>query len=135
MNTASRLSLALGVALLVIACDWASKPLAEALLEEQVITNDKPPLAWTLPAALAACLTLAALIPSRLVALAAGILAGGWAANLLDRMLFGPVTDFIPLPAGYVGNLADAAVITGQLLLLGWLAARTPLGRRALSRA
>lgn len=136
MRTAHRITLTLLCAWIVLCCDWLSKPLAETLLGEHVITNDKPALVWALPLALGACLALSALVPSRIVAIGAGMLAGGWSANLVDRMLFGPVVDFIPFPAGYVGNLADLAILAGAALLAGWLAARrTPLGGWVLKRA
>lgn len=43
------------------------------------------------------------------------ILAGSW-SNLLERILFGFVQDYIPLPSGYA-NLADFELWTGLILL------------------
>jgi len=111
-----------GVGLAVVALDWASKSAAAALLGDLVITNDKEPLLWAVPAALSACAALAWLASSPLVALACGLLFGGWLANNADRALFGPVVDFLPLPLGYVGNLADLALLGAGLILGPWLA-------------
>jgi lipoprotein signal peptidase len=51
------------------------------------------------------------------VALALGAVAGGAAGNIIDRVRFGAVVDFIHLHAGgwswYVFNVADAAIVCG----------------------
>src|SRR5262245_13729136 len=67
--------------------------------------------------------------PTRLLALAIGLQLGGLAANLLDRIVFAGVTDFLPLQlgAGYAGpvaNVADLAMVLGGVL-----------GARALTRS
>ena len=54
------------------------------------------------------------------VALALGLIAGGAAGNLLDRLRFGYAVDFLrvgPLPAF---NLADVCLLIGAVVLLGW---------------
>ena len=54
------------------------------------------------------------------VALALGLIAGGAAGNLLDRLRFDTVVDFLrigPLPAF---NLADVCLLLGALGLLAW---------------
>jgi signal peptidase II len=60
--------------------------------------------------------------PSRLVALALGLLIGGALGNALDRVLYGAVADFILLwwiPVfPYVFNIADSAIVAGVGLLL-----------------
>jgi signal peptidase II len=60
--------------------------------------------------------------PSRLVAVALGLLVGGALGNALDRTLHGAVIDFVSLHAfgwyWYVFNLADAAIVAGVLGLL-----------------
>ena len=59
---------------------------------------------------------------SALTATAAGLIAGGAIGNLLDRLRFGAVTDFIDLHWGEAHwptfNLADAAIVCGVALLL-----------------
>jgi signal peptidase II len=59
---------------------------------------------------------------SPLTAAAAGLLVGGASGNLIDRLRFGAVTDFIDLHWGDAHwptfNLADAAIVCGVGLLL-----------------
>ncbi|PZU71814.1 signal peptidase II [Brevundimonas sp.] len=59
---------------------------------------------------------------SAVTAVAAGFIAGGATGNLLDRLRFGAVTDFIDLHWGEAHwptfNLADAAIVCGVALLL-----------------
>jgi lipoprotein signal peptidase len=63
---------------------------------------------------------------SRLVALALGSIAGGAVGNVIDRVRFGAVVDFIHAHAfgwsWYVFNVADAAIVCGvaALVLDGW---------------
>jgi signal peptidase II len=49
-----------------------------------------------------------------------GLLVGGAAGNLLDRVRHGAVTDFVDLPAWPAFNLADVA-ITGGVLGMLWV--------------
>lgn len=51
---------------------------------------------------------------------------GGAIGNLIDRILFGPVTDFIAVGAFPVFNIADASITVGVavLLLFMWLLER-----------
>jgi signal peptidase II len=60
--------------------------------------------------------------PSRLVALALGLLIGGAIGNAIDRLLYGAVADFVLLhwiPVfPYVFNVADSAIVAGVGLLL-----------------
>ena len=58
----------------------------------------------------------------------ASLVIGGAVANLLDRLLFGAVHDWLYLPKTTV-NLADIAVLLG-LFLYGYLSARRGQGRR-----
>jgi signal peptidase II len=62
-------------------------------------------------------------------ALALGLVLGGAAGNIVDRIRFGYVVDFVHLHAGpwsfYVFNIADAAITIGVLILL----ARALIGR------
>jgi signal peptidase II len=63
---------------------------------------------------------------SRLVAVAIGSIAGGAIGNVIDRVRFGAVVDFIhahvATPWGdyswYVFNIADAAIVCGVLALI-----------------
>ena len=54
---------------------------------------------------------------SRLVAVALGAIAGGAVGNVIDRLRFGAVVDFIHAHAWgwswYVFNVADAAIVCG----------------------
>ena len=58
----------------------------------------------------------------RITALALGAITGGAVGNVLDRLRFGAVEDFIRLHAGgyswYVFNVADSAVVCGVAVLV-----------------
>jgi signal peptidase II len=54
----------------------------------------------------------------RLVWLPTGLLLGGAAGNLIDRIRAGGVTDFIKLPHWPAFNVADIAVTVGVLVLV-----------------
>ncbi len=61
--------------------------------------------------------------PSKSVTLGCGLVLGGAAGNLADRLLRGEVTDYLdlrfwPLEHWPVFNLADTAIVVGALLLL-----------------
>ena len=47
-----------------------------------------------------------------------GLLAGGTLGNLLDRLRFGRVTDFVELRFWPAFNLADVFIVTGVVLLM-----------------
>jgi signal peptidase II len=59
---------------------------------------------------------------SRLVAVAIGAIAGGAIGNIIDRLRFGAVVDFIHAHVGlwswYVFNVADAAIVCGVAALI-----------------
>ncbi|MGI8911539.1 MAG: signal peptidase II [Rubrobacteraceae bacterium] len=60
--------------------------------------------------------------PSRLTSAACGLILGGAAGNLLDRLTTGEVTDYLdlqfwPLRAWPIFNAADIAITTGVALL------------------
>jgi lipoprotein signal peptidase len=59
---------------------------------------------------------------SRLVAIALGAIVGGAVSNVIDRLRFGAVVDFIHAHLGdwswYVFNLADAAIVCGVAALV-----------------
>jgi signal peptidase II len=50
--------------------------------------------------------------------LACGLLIGGALGNLIDRLAYGSVTDFVKLPLWPAFNLADTAITFGVLALL-----------------
>lgn len=57
-----------------------------------------------------------------LVCVALGLILGGAVGNLVDRVAYGAVVDFVHLHAGrfswYVFNIADAAIVVGVVFLL-----------------
>jgi signal peptidase II len=58
----------------------------------------------------------------RWVVVALGLVAGGALGNLIDRMVFGWVTDFIRIPFDFpVFNVADSCVVVGVGMLIWWL--------------
>jgi signal peptidase II len=65
-----------------------------------------------------------------LVWLPTGLLIGGAAGNLIDRVREGSVTDFIDLPAWPAFNVADMAITFGVLTLLYVLEGPPRHGRR-----
>lgn len=72
--------------------------------------------------------------------LALGLILGGALGNILDRIRFGYVVDFIHLHAGrwsfYVFNVADAAITIGvAILLLRSLMHRSDVGEEKLHDA
>jgi signal peptidase II len=54
----------------------------------------------------------------RLVWLPTGLLLGGAAGNLIDRIRLGAVTDFVKLPHWPAFNLADACITVGVVILV-----------------
>jgi signal peptidase II len=51
-----------------------------------------------------------------------GLVAGGALGNLVDRVVFGWVTDFVQIPFGFpVFNVADSAIVVGVAMLVWWL--------------
>jgi len=75
-----------------------------------------------------------ALLNNRLIKISLGLFIGGSIGNLIDRLRFGYVTDFIDFrlwgsfhwPAF---NLADVAIVVGFFLLL-WFAIRTATSQK-----
>jgi signal peptidase II len=152
-----RLLPVLALASAVIAADqvskaWALSRLAEGrviavpggLLELQLQTN--PGAAFSIGgggstwlftvfavAAVAAIPWFAARARSRVQAGALGLLLGGAAGNLADRLFRAPgpgrgrVVDFIDYHGLFTGNVADIAIVVGAGILVVW--AMTPQGR------
>jgi signal peptidase II len=54
----------------------------------------------------------------RLLRLSLGLVVGGAIGNLIDRLRFGLVVDFLDFRIWPVFNLADTAIVTGAFLLL-----------------
>jgi signal peptidase II len=56
--------------------------------------------------------------PSAPTRLGCGLILGGAAGNLLDRLSTGEVTDYVHFSFWYIFNAADAAITVGVVLLL-----------------
>jgi signal peptidase II len=56
--------------------------------------------------------------PNRLTVIGCGLVLGGAAGNLLDRLASGEVTDYVHFSFWYIFNAADAAIVVGVGLLL-----------------
>src|SRR5829696_3945038 len=56
--------------------------------------------------------------PTRLATIGCGLILGGAAGNLLDRLASGEVTDYVHFSFWYIFNAADAAIVAGVGLLL-----------------
>lgn len=71
---------------------------------------------------------------TRWVAAALGAVVGGAVGNIIDRLRFGAVVDFVDAHAWgwhwYVFNLADAAIVCGVGILLADALFRRPGGRK-----
>jgi signal peptidase II len=53
---------------------------------------------------------------------ALGLVAGGASGNLIDRAVFGSVTDFVQIPLDFpVFNVADSGIVVGVAMLVWWL--------------
>ncbi len=60
--------------------------------------------------------------PTRMMTAGGGLVLGGAAGNLLDRIASGGVTDYLDLRVWPIFNLADVAIVCGvALLVLGTL--------------
>ena len=56
-------------------------------------------------------------LSTRLGKLSLGLILGGTVGNLIDRLSYGYVTDFIDIGIWPVFNIADSSVVVGALLL------------------
>jgi signal peptidase II len=57
-----------------------------------------------------------------LLVVALGLVSAGAAGNLIDRAIFGRVTDFIQVPLDFpVFNLADSSIFIGVAILVWWV--------------
>lgn len=68
--------------------------------------------------------------PDRVTTLGCGLILGGAAGNLLDRLTTGEVTDYVDLRVWPIFNAADAAIVLGVAALL-LTALRQEAGRRS----
>ena len=78
-------------------------------------------------AAIVTALVLAALRrpPRQPIPMAMGWILGGAVGNLLDRLRFGGVTDFLDFRVWPVFNVADSGITIGALLVVwGWWSGR-----------
>jgi signal peptidase II len=50
-----------------------------------------------------------------------GLIVGGALGNLIDRIIYGSVVDFISVGWFPVFNLADSAIVCGGILLVLWM--------------
>jgi signal peptidase II len=55
---------------------------------------------------------------NKLTNLSFGLLFGGVVSNLLDRIIFGYVRDFISIGSFPVFNIADASIVVGVILII-----------------
>lgn len=147
MNRRSGLLIALTLALVVFILDQATKRLVENSMRigESIIALDgvlrltyiKNPggafgildgsqlvlIIGSFVAVAAVLWMLLAGPPSRLTVLGCGLILGGAAGNLLDRLMAGDVTDYLdlefwPLQQWPIFNAADTAIVAGVLALL-----------------
>src|SRR4051794_40029903 len=56
--------------------------------------------------------------PARVTVLGCGLILGGAAGNLLDRLTAGEVTDYVDLRVWPIFNAADAAIVLGVAVFL-----------------
>ena len=141
MSRGAAIGRALLVAAAVLAADQATKALVRATIERGDelplvpgialvntrnrgvafgLLQDGGPLliAFAVVAILAIVAFLALNAGRPRVWLPMGLLVGGAAGNLLDRLREGAVTDFVDLPAWPAFNLADVAITFGVLVML-----------------
>ncbi|HWD84641.1 MAG TPA: signal peptidase II [Solirubrobacteraceae bacterium] len=135
--------------LLVMTADWGTKAVLLQVSPSSTIPHYTHPNPLAFVFVLAIAPLILRLIDSRLMMAALGLLIGGSAGNLFERLLGHSVTDFIPLPhllanptcsAGHscvlMCNVADLA-LWGSVPLLAlafvWHVLDTMGGRRAVS--
>jgi len=102
--------------LAVFAVDQGSKAISRAFQLGASAQNDSHPVhSWWLLPALG---LVAAVAPSRRVAIFSGLFLGGFLGNLLDQLFWpGGIPDFINFDEFY-WNLADLFILAGIALLL-----------------
>ena len=119
-SLAARLPIIAAIALTVAATDWALKAWALAALRpDQIVFNAEStwPGVVVLPVIGVFLIVVAR---TRLLALSAGMVIGGGIGNMVEKAVFGQVTDFLPLGVPYSGTAwspADIFLICGLVLL------------------
>lgn len=86
--------------------------------------SDAPPWVVGLVSAVALGVVVVLLVrtlPGRTGTVAAALIIGGAAGNLIDRILLGAVTDFLDLPALPPCNVADIAITFGAITMAAGL--------------
>lgn len=119
----TRLRRMLITGLLVMTADWGTKAALLQISPSSAIPHYTHPNPLAFVLVLAVAPLILRLIDSRLMMVTLGVLIGGSAGNLFERLIGQPVTDFIPLPhllaspacaAGHscvlMCNLADLAL-------------------------
>lgn len=146
-----RLRRMLLIGLLVMTADWGTKAVLLQVSPASTIPHYTHPNPLAFVLVLAVAPLILRLIDSRLTMVALGVLIGGSAGNVFERLIGQPVTDFIPLPqllaspacaAGHscvlMCNLADLA-LWGSVPLLAlafaWHVLDTRGGRRDATAA
>jgi hypothetical protein len=104
--------------------DFAAKTVAVALDPRTLLFNvsTHAPLGFRTSLVLVIAGSLAAcVLPTRLVAIGAGVALGGALGNVASRHLWaeqGGSPDFIPFADGSTGNVADIFIFTGGIAML-----------------
>jgi lipoprotein signal peptidase len=147
LSLPARLLYVAAVACVLADVDWALKAWAlSGLRPDQIVLNTDRP--WhVIPTCVVLGIGLVAIARTRLLAIGAGGAIGGGLGNLGELLVFGRVTDFVPLGfpfRGAVWSPADFFLAAGLVLLWAGAAqyprtralqARDPLhGRRRRAR-
>lgn len=123
----------LGVIVALVLFSWAVAPLMGAL-DVWIVYNPRPAHPLHLLVVLAGGAAMFwAIAPAISLPLLGGLLAmtGGATSNLLWRITIGPVPDYIPLPFGAYGNVADMLIFLGGPLYIVSLAIALIRARRS----
>lgn len=119
--------------LLLVGISWGALPLFS---DGTVFYNERPahPIQLLLLWAVAGAFLWWILPTFHLVLIGSfTLMLGGATSNLLYRMLLGPVPDYIPLPFGAWGNVADMFIFLGAPLFIFFLLRQYLLSRRRTS--
>ncbi len=138
------------IGLLVMTADWGTKAVLLQVSPSSTIPHYTHPNPLAFVFVLAIAPLILRLLDSRLMMVALGVLIGGAAGNLFERLIGQPVTDFIPLPhlvanptcsVGHscvlMANVADLALwgsVPLLVLAFAWRVLDT-IGRRRLPTA
>jgi len=64
---------------------------------------------------------------NRLLMISLSLIAGGAVGNFIDRLFFGYVVDFLDFQVWPVFNIADVAIVGGQILLIYFIIKDQPI--------